>query len=80
MEVRTYSVTPQRLEEVAAKMKANGIAFDPHQPTGEAQAHGFHVQWKIDGDRVSLTMLQHPPFMAGVFWSQVEQNLGAAVA
>jgi hypothetical protein len=80
VDVRTYRVTPQQLAELAAKMQANGINFDPKVQNGEATAHGFRVLWNIGLDRIVVSMLEHPPFMAGAFWHELEAKLGKAIA
>lgn len=80
MEVRTYSVTPQRLEAVGIKLRGHGFAFDPAKPTGEGEKSGFRVQWSIASDRVTITLLEHPFIGKGLFWSAIEDELGKPVA
>ena len=75
MDTRTFQVTPQQLDGLAAYLKGHGIVLDPTAPSGEAQTGGWDISWDIVPGSVTVNVLKHPFAEEGVFWSRLENLL-----
>jgi hypothetical protein len=79
MTTKTYAITPEQLAGVATKLQGHGFRFDPTQPSGESEAQGFHVQWKLEPYRATITLVKHPMLMERIFWNEVDGVLGQPI-
>lgn len=72
---RTFPVTPQQLDGLAAMLKGAGATMNPAQPHGEAKENGWDVSWDIANGQITVNLISHPFLEAGAFWSKVQNVL-----
>ena len=73
MDTRSFPVTEDQLDQVAAFLRGHGLQFDPSIPTGEQKQGGWDIAWSIESPPLTLTitLVQHPFLESSAFWAKV---------
>lgn len=58
---RTYPLNAAEAVAICAKIEAEaGVQIDPTQPTGSTQTHGVTINWKIQGNAITISIPSKP--------------------
>lgn len=84
MDSRTYApVTRQQANDFLDEAAKAGLQVSKKDESdGSVSGFDTQVDYRYDeaAQRLTLTVMKHPPFMEGVVWHQVESRLPAGVS